>query len=150
MCMLRGAPAPLLNHGQPKMQILTKTASFLVSGDSNIENRSYRCFDCWLMQGSVCNWTKPYFSKNDHLRVSHSCAFETQCIVGMLFVGGTMSCRHAVGEQTCVVVLLVLGLVLFLFPEVSAVFADSVGDTPLLGSQRGAHHAVHGPPVAHV
>jgi len=58
--------------------------------------------------------------------------------------------RHAVGEQTCVVVLFVLGLILFLLPEVSPVFADSVGDTPLLSSQGGAHHAVHGPPVAHV
>ena len=61
-----------------------------------------------------------------------------------------MSCRHAVSEQTCVIVLLVLGLVLFLLPEVSPVLADSVGDTPLLGSQGGAHHAVHGPPAAHV
>ena len=71
-----------------------------------------------------------------------------------------MSCRHIVSgrhnvlqaccEQTCVVVLLVLGLVLFLLPEISAVFADSVGDTPLLGSQGGAHHAVHGSPAGHI
>ena len=51
---------------------------------------------------------------------------------------------------TCVVVLLVLRLVGLLLPEVSAVLADPVGDAPLLGGQGGAHHAVHGPPVAHV
>ena len=61
-----------------------------------------------------------------------------------------MYCRQAVSEQTCVIVLLVLGLILFLLPKVSAVLADSVGDTPLLSSQGGAHHAVHGSPVAHV
>ena len=61
-----------------------------------------------------------------------------------------MNCRHALSEQTCVVVLLVLGLVLFLLPEVRPVFADPVGDTPLLGSQGGAHHAVHGSPAAHI
>jgi len=65
-------------------------------------------------------------------------------------VGGTVYCRHAVSEQTCVVVLLVLGLILFLLPEVSAVFADSVGDTPLLSSQGRAHHAVHGSPITHI
>ena len=68
----------------------------------------------------------------------------------MLLGGGTVYCRHAVSEQTCVVVLLVLGLVLFLLPEVSPVFADSVGNTPLLGRQGGAHHAVHRSPVAHI
>ncbi len=75
---------------------------------------------------------------------------QTQCFADMLLVGGTMSDRHAVSEQTCVVVLLILGLILFLLPEVSPVLADSMGDTPLLGCQGGAHHAVHGPPAGHV
>ena len=53
-------------------------------------------------------------------------------------------------ERACVIVLLVLRLVLLLFPEVSSVFADTVGDALLLVGQGGAEHAVHGPSIAHV
>ena len=145
MCMRRGDPKPCLNHGQPKNAgFQESTASSLVSGDGNIGDRSCRCFGCWLMLGSLCNWTKMCPSKLTtclcHVPVSSS------CVCGRHGV----NCRHALSEQTCVVVLLVLGLVLFLLPEVRPVFADPVGDTPLLGSQGGAHHAVHGSPTAHI
>jgi len=60
------------------------------------------------------------------------------------------ACATAVGEHTLVVVLLVLGSVLVFLPEVSTVLADPVGDAPLLGRQRGAHHAVHGTPASHI
>lgn len=48
------------------------------------------------------------------------------------------------------VVLLVLGLILLLFPEVCPAPADAVGDASLLVGQGSAEHTVHGAPVAHL
>lgn len=53
-------------------------------------------------------------------------------------------------KQTSVVVLLVLGLILLLFPEVCPAPADAVGDASLLVGQGSAEHTVHGAPVAHL